>query len=109
MKSLLTALFITVSALGFAQSKNAKATLEVKGNCDRCKTRIEKASFSVKGVKTAQWDEATQRLNVLFDETKTTVEKIEDAVVAAGHDTANKKTSEDTYNQLHHCCKYERE
>ena len=32
-------------------NKNKKVEIEVNGNCDMCKKRIEKAAFSVKGVK----------------------------------------------------------
>jgi len=38
------------------QKKNTKISFEVKGNCEMCKKRIEKAAFSVKGVKMATWD-----------------------------------------------------
>ena len=45
--------FMSFSLLSFAQespSKNEKNSIEVLGNCDMCKKRIEKAAFSVKGV-----------------------------------------------------------
>ena len=32
------------------KNKNAKYTIEVNGNCDLCKKRIEKAAFSISGV-----------------------------------------------------------
>ena len=35
------------------QKKNTKISFEVNGNCEMCKKRIEKAAFSVKGVKMA--------------------------------------------------------
>ena len=40
---ILSVLFI--GATGFAQNKNAKATIEVVGVCGMCKERIEKASI----------------------------------------------------------------
>ena len=36
-------------------NKNKKVEIEVNGNWDMCKKRIEKAAYSVKGVKSATW------------------------------------------------------
>lgn len=110
MKNILfSAIALLFTVGGFAQNKNAKASVEVKGNCDRCKTRIEKAAFSVKGVKDAKWDEASMQLSVVLDENKTSMEEVETAVVKIGHDTANKRAEDEVYTNLHHCCKYERD
>ncbi|HLW62807.1 MAG TPA: cation transporter [Flavobacterium sp.] len=91
------------------KNKNAKADVEVKGNCDMCKKRIEKAAFRVKGVKSANWHAEDQTLHLILDENKTDVLKVQKAVAEAGHDTKEVKASQDDYEGLHFCCKYNRE
>lgn len=73
-----------------------------------CKTRIEKAAKSVKGVTKATWDDADSFLTVTFDETKTTTLKIEEAVSKVGHDTDHTKAGDKTYSSLPGWCKYDR-
>jgi copper chaperone CopZ len=82
--------------------------IKVYGNCGQCKTRIEKAAKSVQGVSKATWIDADEMLTVTFDDTKTTVAKIEEAVAKAGHDTDNMKATDKAYNALPGCCKYDR-
>lgn len=91
------------------KNKNAKVDVEVKGNCDMCKKRIEKAAFGVKGVKSAEWHSDDQTLHLIIDENKTTPLKVEEAVAKAGHDTKEVKATNENYDNLHGCCKYERE
>lgn len=110
MKKILA--FALVAVLGVsaqAQNKNSKHDLHVKGNCEQCKERIEKAAYSVKGVKMATWDENTHNLNIILNETKNNVAAVEDAVVAVGHDTNDKKATEKAYKSLPDCCLFERE
>lgn len=91
------------------KSKNAKVDVEVKGNCDMCKKRIEKAAFGVKGVKSATWHADDQMLHLIIDENKTSSKKVQESVAKAGHDTKEVKATDEAYNTLHHCCVYERE
>ena len=91
------------------KSKNAKVDIEVKGNCDMCKKRIEKAAFGVKGVKSATWHADDQMLHLIIDENKTSSKKVQESVAKAGHDTKEVKATDEAYNTLHHCCVYERE
>lgn len=110
MKNLL---YVLVLVLGFSasaqtKSKNAKYTFEVNGNCDQCKKRIEKAAYGVPGVKMALWDESTHQLNVLLNEEKTSVGTVKKALAKAGHDTDETRATDEDYNNLHHCCQYER-
>ena len=91
------------------KSKNAKVDVEVKGNCDMCKKRIEKAAFGVKGVKSAEWHADDQTLHLIIDENKTSSKKVQESVAKAGHDTKEVKATTDNYDNLHGCCKYERE
>lgn len=105
MLSLLT-VFLMGSVAMFAQSKTEK--FEAKGNCGMCETRIEKASNSIEGVSTADWDKETEMMTVTFDEGKTNVHKVHMAIAKAGHDTKMHSAPDKTYEQLPRCCKYER-
>ena len=87
---------------------NAQTTtkLKVAGNCGMCKSSIEKAAKSA-GATNASWDADAKLLTLIFD-SKTSLEKIETAVAAVGYDTEHKTATNDAYNALHECCKYER-
>lgn len=101
-----------VAFTGTAQekkNKNAKVDVEVKGNCDMCKKRIEKAAFGVKGVKSATWHADDQMLHLIIDENKTSSKKVQESVAKAGHDTKEVKATTDNYDNLHGCCQYDRE
>jgi len=110
MKLLLTIALTSIMTLSVnAQNKNAKHELHVKGNCGQCKERIEKAAYSAKGVKTAQWNADSETLNIILNESKGSVESVEDAIVAVGHDANDKKATEKAYSVLPSCCLYDRE
>ena len=81
---------------------------EVAGNCGMCETRIEKAAKSVDGVSTADWDKKTKMIAVKFDSDKTNIHKVHMAIAKVGHDTKMHKASDEVYNKLPACCKYER-
>lgn len=102
----LVALFMMGAVSVFAANKTEK--IEVKGNCGMCESRIEKAVKTVDGVSKADWNKDTKILEVTFDDTKTTSDKIEVAVAKVGHDTKNHKATTEVYDELPGCCKYER-
>jgi len=106
---------VLISLIGFStqaqekKEKNAKHEITVKGNCEMCKKRIEKAAYSVSGVKSAVWNAENQTLNVILNEQKSPVKDIEIAVAKVGHDTENVKAKDADYAKLHECCSYTRE
>lgn len=81
---------------------------QVAGNCGMCETRIEKAAGDVKGVQAAEWDKETKMIEVTFNPDQTSVEKIQKAIAAVGHDTPLHKASNEVYEGLPGCCKYDR-
>ena len=102
-------LFVTLSAQAQdKKNKNAKFNIEVNGNCELCKKRIEKAAFSVKGVKSADWHIDDHRLHLILNEEKASVSDVKKAVAKVGHDTDDVKATDEDYNKLHGCCIYER-
>jgi periplasmic mercuric ion binding protein len=102
----LVVLFLIGSATVFAGVKTEK--IEVKGSCGMCKTRIEKAAKSVDGVTQAKWSDETKILELVYDDAKTNVDKVETAIAKVGHDTPLHKAPDATYNALPACCKYDR-
>ncbi len=92
----------------FAQDAKTEK-FEVKGNCGMCENRIEKATKSVDGVKSADWDKETKIIEVSFDPEATDLHKIHMAISKAGHDTDMHKAGKEVYDKLPGCCKYDRE
>lgn len=107
-------IILLVALIGFSvqaqdtKNKNAKYTFEVNGNCETCKKRIEKAAYSVSGVKSASWDIESHQLSLILNEEKTSVLAVKKAVANIGHDTDEVKSDDETYKNLHGCCQYER-
>lgn len=91
------------------KSKNAKYTIEVNGNCELCQKRIQKAALAVNGVKMASWNVETHKLDLTFNKEKTSIAAIKKAIAKVGHDTDAVKSTQEDYDNLHHCCKYDRE
>lgn len=91
------------------KNKNAKHTIVVNGNCEQCQKRIQKAAFSVNGVKSAIWDIETHKLLLTINEEKASVIEVKKAIAKVGHDTEEIKALVVTYEKLPGCCQYDRE
>lgn len=102
----LVSVFLLGTSMVFAQAKTEK--FEVKGNCGMCEKRIEKAAKTVEGVSLADWNKENKMLKLNFDESKTTVHKVQMVIARAGHDTPMHKAKDEVYNKLPDCCKYDR-
>ncbi|MBS7785772.1 cation transporter [Flavobacterium sp. CYK-55] len=112
MKTLLMTFCLMLTLTGVQaqiKNKNAQYTIEVNGNCETCKKRIEKAALSVSGVKSASWDMNTHELTLIINEEKTTLFAVKKAIAAVGHDSEEVKAEDSVYENLHSCCKYERQ
>lgn len=102
-------LFVTLSTQAQdKKNKNAKYEIEVSGNCDLCKKRIEKAAFSVKGVKSAEYHLDDNILHLIINEEKCSILDVKKAIAKVGHDTDEVKATDKDYENLHGCCHYER-
>jgi copper chaperone CopZ len=106
MLSIVALMVFTITTVTAQSEKKEK--MEVAGNCGLCKTRIENAAKSVEGVSSAEWNKETKILEVRYDSTKINIHMVHMAVAKAGHDTKMHKASDEVYNQLPGCCKYER-
>jgi outer membrane receptor for ferrienterochelin and colicins len=80
----------------------------VKGNCESCKARIEKAAKDA-GADSAEWNAERQIVTLNFDPKKTSSDKILKKIADVGHDNEKYKSKDNTYKSLPSCCLYDRE
>jgi mercuric ion binding protein len=105
--------FLAIAFTIFSISAQAQTTpgkteaIKVSGNCEMCKTRIEKAAKKA-GASTAIWDVDSKILSVTYNPAKASINNIEKSISTSGHDTEHSKASTDTYEKLPGCCHYER-
>jgi Cu(I)/Ag(I) efflux system membrane fusion protein len=89
-----------------AEIDNAHAMLAIKGSCEMCKKRIEKAAKDVEGVTFAEWHLEGQEMHLHFDTNKTSLKAVSEAIAKIGYDTELDKAPDEAYNALPDCCKY---
>jgi hypothetical protein len=102
---LLALVFTCLSVFTFAQSKTDR--FRVWGNCEMCKSHIEKAAVDA-GATSASWNEATKLLVVVYNEPATTNIDIQKKIALAGYDTQDVKATDDAFKKLDKCCQYKR-
>jgi len=108
IKFILLLFFLIITVLVKAQDSSHATiakTFKVFGACEQCKNRIENA-LKTKGIKKAIWDVDAQLLNLVYDSTEITLNKIENKILAIGHDLENKKAKDIIYKELPACCNY---
>ena len=91
-----------------AQIKNQKTeTVKVYGNCNMCKSTIEKAGKKKKEAK-VEWNEDTKMATISYDSLKTTSSEILKRIALSGYDNELFIAPDDAYANLPNCCQYER-
>lgn len=85
-----------------------RETFTVYGNCGMCEKTIENALTGVDGIDWADWEVETLQLTVKFDPDKITLNQIKERVADVGYDSETNRATEEAYESLHPCCKYER-
>ncbi len=82
-------------------------TFKVNGVCVMCKNRIESAALSVEGVKSATWEENTQKLSIKFSAfKKVAVDIAEKKLASVEHDNLICKADDRAYYASPECCHY---
>lgn len=99
---LIITLFFATSAVAQIQKEN----IEVIGNCNMCKKRIEKAALNTKGVKYASWNSEAQQLTLIYNQEKTNIKRIATNIAAVGHQADSIVAPDQVYNSLPECCFY---
>ena len=112
MKTLAKTFSLIVAVLLFtnsiAQIKNAKTeTVKIYGNCDMCKTTIEKAG-NKKKVSKVDWNKDSKIATLTFNSKTTNQDEILKRIALAGYDNEKYLAPNDAYAKLPECCKYER-
>ncbi len=113
--SYIIVLIVISSGLVLAQNQNSNnklpksrtETFKVLGNCEMCKTRIEKAA-KIEGVLKAEWNQSTKIFTLVYDPSKVKSDDIQKKIAAVGHDTEKYKAEDKTYKSLPGCCQYKR-
>ena len=110
ISKILMVIAVLLSAVNsFAQIKNAKTeTVKIYGNCDMCKTTIEKAG-NVKNVATVEWNKDTKMAILNYDDKKTSKDEILKRIALAGYDSEKFLAPDDVYAKLSECCQNNRE
>ena len=96
------------SITAFAQTNKKSDTIKVSGNCTMCKERIEGALKKKDGIISKKWDVKAKILTLTYDADKITIRQVAEKIAAAGYDNEYVTASDNAYNSLHECCKYER-
>ena len=110
IKCKLLLLFLLTGSVIYAQtnkplSKDTAISFKVFGACEQCKDRIENI-VKGKGVKSGIWDVDTKELLLVYNPAIVSLEKIQNRIVAVGHDLESKKATLNVYNELPACCQY---
>lgn len=95
-------------ANGVAQgikSKNDTVKIQTSAECDMCKAKLETEVGRMKGVKSVNVDLKTQVATVVYNNTKTSPDKIRTVISNAGYDADDVKANNRAKNKLPECCK----
>lgn len=109
MKYLFVFLFFTTSFIFSFQKddpKTVNSTIKVSGVCEMCKSRIEKGTIKLKGVKYANWEIISNNLSLIYNSKKIKLDSIKKKIASLGHDTDKFKAPIDVYENLPDCCHY---
>ncbi len=105
-------LFLLICQVSNAQSEKENRGLKtemikVGGMCNMDKKRIEKAAYSVEGVKKASWSVETDILTLEYESfRKGLVDEVQKKIAEKGNDTEKYKADDKVYNALPQCCHY---
>ena len=103
--TLLSVLLIVASISLQAKPSIKKVSIKTSAVCGMCKSKIEGALSKQEGVVKSSLSDKTKIVLVKYDSTKTSPEKIRQAISMAGYDADDVKANADAYNNLEDCCK----
>ncbi len=94
---------ILASGCGKAEANTTIAVDSMK--CSMCVTTLETALNGIEGVKSTAINLEAKTAVVAFDDSKTSVAALEDAIVAVGYSANSKMADPVAYENLAACCK----
>ena len=101
------ALCCSLFASSVVAQKTKTETFKVSGNCGMCENTIEKAAKAA-GATSAEWNKDTKVITVKYSSSTSDLAKIQKSIADAGYDNVGVKATNESYDKLHSCCKYER-
>jgi len=87
---------------------NQTIKFNVAGNCNMCKSRIERATMGLYGVANAKWNKKKKYVSVEYLDTEVNEQQIHEAISGAGYDTEKMAGDNKMYDALPGCCQYKR-
>ena len=101
-------ILLSTTFISQAQIKNSKTEIvKVWGNCDMCKSTIEKAG-NKKATAKVVWNDETKQATITYNAKKTTTKEILKRIALAGYDNTVFAAPTEAYNNLPGCCQYDR-
>jgi len=107
MKKMIIFAFIAIFSLS-AWAQNAKTksvVIQTNGVSGMCKQKMEQNVPYFKGVTDFSYDEATSKVTVVYNPSKTTPDEIRQAISQLGYDADNVKADPKAREKLPACCK----
>ena len=91
-----------------AQIKNEKKeNVKIYGNCNMCKSTIEKAG-NINKIAKVEWNKDTKMAAIAYDQKATNLDAVLKRIALAGYDSDSFRAPDDVYAKLPECCQYER-
>ena len=90
-------------------SQESTLIIEVRGNCEMCKDRIESIAQKTPGVLKVNYSLELEMLAISVNISEFSEILLHKALSDAGHDTDRMKASDESYNKLPKCCHYQRD
>ena len=113
MKKIIVPLLFFAAAVCFGSIQDDHTKQALKGHamislltiqCNTCMETIQKTVEKVEGVQSIRIDLKTKTAHVNFDPAKTSLDKIEKAIGAAGYDANQTMRDEKAHAKLPECC-----
>lgn len=100
-------IFVSLASLAMTFTGNDSKTETIKLNsivCDNCVDRLNKVIGSIDGVSKVDISLAEKQAVVTFDDSKTNLAQIENAITSSGYNANDKLADKDAYDKLPACC-----
>jgi mercuric ion binding protein len=102
MKNIFLAILM-VGTLGVF-AKTITQTILVKGECGKCKDKIE-AALDIPGISFAEWNKETKMLTVRYNDKKVSENDIHTTISNLCYATAKMEANKEKQAKLANCCK----
>lgn len=107
MKSIMMMIAILFVTNNYAQKEKKTNTINIQttAECEECKVRIEDKLNFTKGIRYAELDMNTMKLEVSYSTKKISEAEIKQTLSDLGYDADEVKANQKAYEALPECCK----